>query len=146
MKTTVEITGCRFQISLTNLLFCLCFDTNNIVSSSGNTYVTTNAGVNWTTSNVGTTNTLYNLTFTSNTSGYVCGSSGCFRYTTNGGLNWQGTSAPTTSTLYSIMISGSDIYVSGLSGENMFKTTITEQTGQLGYIAGKFHYERIFGR
>ncbi len=101
-------------------------DTNNIIaaSSSGNVYVTTNAGVNWTTSNVGTTSILYNMIFTSSTTGYVCGSSGCFRYTTNGGLNWQGTSTPTTGSLYSIMISGSDIYVSGLvSGENMFKTS-----------------------
>ncbi len=110
----------------TTLYSVYASDTNNIklASTSGNVYITTNAGLNWITSNVGTTNTLYNLNFINSNTGYVCGSGGLFRYTTNGGLNWTGTNPPTTSSLYNVVISGTDVYVSGyVSAYELYKTT-----------------------
>ncbi|MFZ4589988.1 MAG: YCF48-related protein [Ignavibacteria bacterium] len=111
-------TGTYYSISAT--------DENHIKAgtTAGNFVYTTDGGATWNTSNTGSASYIYAMKFINNNTGYVCGTSGLFRYTTDGGSIWSGTSAPTTSSLYNIVVSGTDIYLSGtVSTQVIYKST-----------------------
>jgi photosystem II stability/assembly factor-like uncharacterized protein len=100
-------------------------DTNNIIVSSysGIVYKTTDGGQNWSTINTGTNQDLFVMKFVNATTGYVAAAAFCGR-TTDAGLTWTGSTTPSTGFPYSMVLSGSEVYISGTDpGQSLFKST-----------------------
>jgi photosystem II stability/assembly factor-like uncharacterized protein len=81
-----------------NATFFINSNTGFAVGENGILIKTINGGTNWTTINLGTTNTLYDIYFTSESVGYICGDA-AFYYTDDGGATW--TPRAVTYTYYS---------------------------------------------
>ena len=71
-------------------------------SGGGSILASTDGGSTWINRHPGTTNTLNDIHFTNENTGWIAGRSGTIRKTTNGGANWSSQTSGTSSVLNSI--------------------------------------------
>ena len=129
----------------TSLSYCINFsspDTGYIGAINSETFKTVDGGATWLRQNLGGSDLFYNIRFTTNNIGFLCGYNNLLK-TTDGGINWIPQSIGTTSQIADIFFTtpttgyatliDSSVQKTTNSGNN-WTPTLTNLTGGVGQI------------